>query len=132
MIFCVISLSFFLWIQSTVYDSSHIYDYVFENTHALPVIYTNKRRGIVENNFTFNRKQDIIIRRSEKTRYRLRWEIERTFSILKEILNCAKIGYVRNRNYDFAIGERITAYNCINMVNQIKQRLKREIMDIVV
>ena len=49
-----------------VFDSSHTYDYVFENTHALPVIYTNKRRGIVENNLTFNRKQGIIIRKSEK------------------------------------------------------------------
>ena len=70
------------------YDSSYIYDYVFENTHALPVIDTNKRRGIVENNLTFNRKQGIIIRKSEKSRYRFRWEIERTFSILEEILHC--------------------------------------------
>jgi len=55
-----------------VYDSSHIYDYVFENRHALPVIDTNKRKCIVENNLTFNRKQGIIIRKSEESRYRLR------------------------------------------------------------
>ena len=35
-------------------------------------------------------------------------------------------------NYDVAIGERIVAYNCIVMVNQIRQRSKREIMDLVV
>jgi hypothetical protein len=35
-------------------------------------------------------------------------------------------------NYDVAIGERIVAYNCIVMVNQIRHRSKREIMDIVV
>ena len=59
-------------LRDTAYDSSHIYDYVFENTHALPVTDTNKRRGIVENNLTFNRKQGIIIRKSEKSRYGLR------------------------------------------------------------
>ena len=35
-------------------------------------------------------------------------------------------------NYDVAIGERIVVYNCIVMVNQIRHRSKREIMDIVV
>ena len=119
-------------LMDAAYDSSHIYDYVFENTHALPVIDTNKRRGIVPDNLSFNRKQGIIIRKSEKSRYRFRWEIERTFSILEEILHCENIWYVSNRNYDVAIGERIVAYNCIVMVNQIKQRSKREIMDIVV
>ena len=59
-------------LRDTAYDSSHIYDYVFENTHALPVTDTNKRRGIVENNLTFNRKQGISIRKSEKSRYGLR------------------------------------------------------------
>ncbi len=32
------------------YDSSNIYDYIFKNTHAIPVIDTNRRRGIVEIN----------------------------------------------------------------------------------
>ena len=40
--------------------------YVFKNKHALPVLDTNKRRGIAENNLTFNRKQGIIIRKSEE------------------------------------------------------------------
>ena len=48
------------------------YDYVMENTHALPVLETNKRRGIAENNLISNRKQGIIIRKSEKSIYRLR------------------------------------------------------------
>ena len=59
-------------------------------------------------------------------------EIDRTFSILEEILHSEHIWYVRNRNYDVAVGERIVAYNCIVLVNQIRQRSKREIMDLVV
>ena len=31
----------------SAYDTSDIYDYIFENTHSLPIIDTNKRRGIV-------------------------------------------------------------------------------------
>ena len=37
----------------------------------------------------------------------MRWEIERTFSILKEILRIEYIWYVKNRKYDMAIGEII-------------------------
>ena len=29
------------------YDATDTYDYVFENTHSIPVIDTNRRRGIV-------------------------------------------------------------------------------------
>ena len=58
--------------------------------------------------------------------------IERTFSILEEILHCEYIRYVRYRNYDVAVGERIVKYNCIVLVNQIRQRSKRKIMDLVV
>ena len=36
------------------YDFSDIYDYIFENTHALPVIDTNRRRGIIEDRLTYN------------------------------------------------------------------------------
>ena len=38
------------------YDSSDVYDYVFENTHSIPVIDTNKRRGIINDRLTVNRK----------------------------------------------------------------------------
>ena len=44
-------------LMDAAYDSSHIYDYGFKNKHALPVLDTNKRRGIVENNLTFNRSR---------------------------------------------------------------------------
>ena len=37
-------------LMDPAYDSSNIYDYIFENTHAIPVIDTNRRRGIVEIN----------------------------------------------------------------------------------
>jgi hypothetical protein len=53
-----------------------------------------------------------------------RREIERTFSILEKILHCEYIRYVRNGNYDVTVGERIAAYNCIVLVNQIRQRSK--------
>ena len=119
-------------LMDAAYDSAGIYDYIMDNTHSIPVIDTNRRRGIVPDNLAFSRKQGIIIREREKARYRLRWEIERTFSILEEILHSEHIWYVRNRNYDVAVGERIVAYNCIVLVNQIRQRSKREIMDLVV
>ena len=118
--------------MDAAYDSSSIYDYIMENTHAIPVIDTNRRRGIATHNMAFNGKQGITTREREKSRYRLRWEIERTFSILEEILHCENIRYVRNRNYYVAVGQRIVAYNCIVLVNQIRQRSKREIMDLVV
>ena len=73
-------------LMDAAYDSSDIYDYIFENTHSMPVIDTNRRRGIVENKLTYSRKLGIALRKKESSRYKLKWEIERTFSILKEIL----------------------------------------------
>ena len=113
------------------YDSSDIYDYIFENTHAIPVIDTNRRRGIVETKLTCNRKLGIELRKNQSSRYKLRWEIERTFSILKEILGMEYIWYVKHRNYDVSIGETIIAYNCIAMVNKIKGVPGRKIMHII-
>ena len=43
-------------LADSAYDASDIYNYVFENTHALPVIDTNKRRGIVNDRLPVNRK----------------------------------------------------------------------------
>ena len=91
------------------YDFSDIYDYIFENTHALPVIDTNRRRGIIEDRLTYNRKLGIALRKKEPSRYKLRWEIERTFSILKEILGMGYIWYVKHRNYNVSIAEIIVA-----------------------
>ncbi|WMT55540.1 MULTISPECIES: transposase [Acidiplasma] len=118
-------------LMDAAYDSSDIYDYIFENTHSIPVIDTNRRRGIVENKLTYNRKLGIALRKKESSRYKLRWEIERTFSILKEILGMEYIWYVRHRNYDIAIGEIIVAYNCIVMANKITGNSGRKIMYIV-
>jgi hypothetical protein len=118
-------------LMDAAYDSSDIYDYIFENTHAVPVIDTNKRRGIVEERLTYNRKMGIELRKRESSRYKLRWEIERTFSILKEILGMEYVWHVRNRNYDAAIGEIIVAYNCIVMADKISGMPGRKIMYIV-
>ncbi len=94
-------------LMDAAYDSSDIYDYIFENAHAIPVIDTNRRRDIVEDRLTYNRKLGIALRKKESSRYKLRWEIERTFSILKEILEMEYIWYVKHRNYDVSIGEII-------------------------
>ena len=118
-------------LMDAAYDSSDIYDYIFENTHSIPVIDTNTRRGIVEDRLTYNRKLGIALRKKESSRYKLRWEIERTFSILKEILEMEYIWYVKHRNYDIAIGEIIVAYNCIVMANKITGISGRKIMHIV-
>ncbi len=70
----------------SAYEASDIYEYVFENTHALPIIDTNKRRGIVDNRLSVNRKIGIDQRKEYAPMYPLRWEIGRTFSILEEIM----------------------------------------------
>ena len=118
-------------LMDAAYDSSDIYDYIFENTHAIPVIDTNRRRGIVETKLTCNRKLGIELRKNQSSRYKLRWEIERTFSILKDILRMEYIWYVKHRNFDIAIGEIIVAYNCIVMANKITGVQGRKIMHIV-
>ena len=118
-------------LMDAAYDSSDIYDYIFENAHAIPVIDTNRRRGIVEDRLSYNRKLGLELRKKESSRYKLRWEIERTFSILKEILKMEYIWYVGNRNYDIAIGEIIVAYNCIVMADKITGISGRKIMYIV-
>ena len=73
----------------------------------MPVIDTNRRGGIVEDRLSYNRKLGITLRKKESSRYKLRWEIERTFSILKKILGMEHIWYIKHRNYDVSIGEII-------------------------
>ena len=60
-------------LSDSAYDTSDTYDYVFENTHALPVIDTNKRRGIVPERLSVNRKIGIDLRREYASLYSLRW-----------------------------------------------------------
>ncbi|MCL4447839.1 MAG: transposase [Thermoplasmatales archaeon] len=114
------------------YDSSDIYEYIFNNTHSSPLIDTNRRRGIVEERLSSARKNGIEIRKMESSRYSLRWEIERTFAILEDILNCEYIWFARNRNYDVSISMKIVVYNIIIILNQTYSRPKRQIMDFVV
>ena len=118
-------------LADSAYDTTEIYDYVFENTHSLPVIDTNRRRGIVQERLSVNRKIGIDLRREYASLYSLRWEIERTFSILEEIMRAENIWYTRNRSYDAAIGLKAIAYNLM-IVSNIKMGNKpREIMKIV-
>ena len=69
---------------------------------------------------------------SEIIRVLIMGEIERTFAILEDILGCEFLWYTRHRNYDVTIGMKIVVYNIIILINQIYQRPKRQIMDVVV
>jgi len=101
-------------LMDAAYDSSDIYEYVFENTNCIPIIDTNRRRGIIESRLSDARRRGIEIRKEEASRYSLRWEIERTFAILEDIFGCEYIWFVRNRNYDVSVGMKIFAYNIIS------------------
>ncbi len=60
-----------------------IYYYMFENTHAFPIITINKRRGIVNGRLRVNRKTGSNLRREYASLYSLIWEIEHNSSILE-------------------------------------------------
>ena len=115
----------------SAYDTSDIYDYVFENTNSLPIIDTNRRRDIIPERLPMNRNIGIDLRREYSSLYSLRWEIERTFSILEEIMRAENIRYVRNRSYDTAIGLKAIAYNLMIVSNVKAGEKPREIMKIV-
>ena len=118
-------------LADSAYDTSEICDYIFENTHALPVIDTNRRRGIRPERLTVNRKIGIDLRKEYSSMYSLRWEIERTFSILEEILQGENIWYTPGRSYDTAIGLKIIAYNLMVISNTETGYKPREIKKIV-
>ena len=118
-------------LADSAYDASDIYDYIFENTHALPVIDTNKRRGIVNDKLPVNRKIGSDLRKEYASMYPLRWEIERTFSILEEIMKAEYIWYTVNRDYDTAIGLKAIAYNLMVISNRVLGEKPRRIMKIV-
>ena len=118
-------------LADSAYDTPEIYDYVFENTHATPVIDTNTRRGIVTDRLSVNRKIGIDLRKEPGSIYSLRWEIERTFSIIEELMHCENIWHVRNRDYDNAVGLRILVYNLMLVSNIRMGENPREIMKIV-
>jgi len=58
--------------------------------------------------------------------------IERTFAILEGIIGYEYIWFIRNRNYNVSVGMKIVAYNIIILMNQILDRPKRKIIDLVV
>ena len=70
-------------LMDAAYDSSDIYDYIFENTHAMRVIDTNRRRGIIEDRLTYNRKQGITLRKKESA-VRYNPVVKRYYSHKKE------------------------------------------------
>ena len=72
-------------LADSAYDASDIYNYVFENNHAIPVIGTKKRRGIIPYMLPVNRKIGIDLRKEYASLYPLRWEMERAFRIKYEI-----------------------------------------------
>ena len=87
-------------LADSAYGTPGISGYVFENTHAIPVICTNKRRGIVPERLPLNRKIGIDLRKEYSRLYTLRWEIERTFSILEEIMKTEYAWHTKNRDCD--------------------------------
>lgn len=80
-----------------------MYDYAFENTHALPIIDTNERKNIIPERLLVNGRIGINLRRESASLYSLRLEIGCAFSILEEVLKCENILYTMNMDYDTAI-----------------------------
>ena len=74
-----------------LHNSFNIYYYIFDNTLSILIIDTDRRKGIVEDKFTFNRKLVIASMKSKSSWYNLGPGIDRAFSILNKIL---EIGYI--------------------------------------
>jgi len=72
------------------------------------------------------------MRKNNSGMYSLRWEIGRTFSILEEIMKSEDIWYVKERNYDTAMGLKIIAYNLMVISNIEQGEKARAINKIVV
>jgi len=51
--------------MDAAYDSSDIYEYIFENSKCSPVIDTNRRRGIIDSKLSHSRREGMKIRREE-------------------------------------------------------------------
>jgi SRSO17 transposase len=118
-------------LADSAYDTSEIYDCIFENAHSLHVIDTNRRMGIIKDRLTVNRKIDIELKKEYSSMYSMRWEIERTFSILDSIMGSENIWHVSNRDYDNIIGLKVIAYNLMVISNIELGNNRREIMKIV-
>lgn len=49
-----------------------VYDYIFENTHSISVIGTNKKKDTILDRITVNRKMGIQLRNGYKSMYSMR------------------------------------------------------------
>lgn len=78
-----------------------------------------------------NSKIGIALKNEHASLYSLRWEKERTFSILEDIPRCENVWYIQKRSYDTAIGLKAIAYNLMIVSNIEAGEKAREIMKIV-
>ena len=118
-------------LADSAYDSNQFYGYIFEKTSLIPVIDTNRRRGLDTEKQKQFRWLAIGLKKLHSMRYKLREEIERTNSILEGILDSEFIWYTRNRDFDTAIGLKILTYNLVVIYNHLHGRSLRRIMDII-
>lgn len=126
----IMNFSFIL--RDYAYDNSEPQNYIFESTHNLPVIDTNKRRGIVPERLSVSRRIGIDLRKEYSALYSLRWEIGLTFSILEEIMMAENVWFTRNRDYDTAMGLEAVVYNLMATSNVEAGEKPRKIMKIVI
>jgi len=110
---------------------NHLYGYIFEKTSLIPVIDTNRRRGLDTEKQKQFRWLAIGLKKLHSMRYKLREEIERTNSILEGTLDSEFIWYTRNRDFDTAIGLKILTHNLVVIHNHLHGRSLSEIMDII-
>jgi len=119
------------FLADSAYDSQQIYRYIFDCSSMIPVIDTNKRKGITLEKQSQARWLGIQLRQSYSDKYKKRWEIERTINVLQEYYKLEHIWYVRSRNYDTAVGLAILSYNLCVMSNALYNRPLRKVADII-
>ncbi|RKX42839.1 MAG: hypothetical protein DRP33_02650 [Thermotogae bacterium] len=72
------------FLADSAYDSQQVYRYIFDRSSMIPVIDTNKRKGISLKKQSQARWLSIQLRQIYAEKYKKRWEIERTINILQE------------------------------------------------
>ena len=97
----------------------------------IPIIDTNRKRGIDTEKQKQFRWLAIGLRKRHSMRYKLRGEVERTNSILEGILDLEFIWYIRNRDFDTAIGLKILTHSLVVIHNHLHGRSLRKIMGII-
>lgn len=89
------------------------------------------RMSIVQERLSVNRRIGIDLRKEYSSLYSLGWEIDHTLPILEGIMN-TQIWYVKNRDYDTAVGLKVTACNLMIVSNIKTGDRPREMMKIAV